>query len=204
MDGVEDSGFDQSLEPAERVRRAVRCFQAGRELEESFRVIFDVHYPAVAAFFARRIKSPEDRLDLTQETFLRVYKGLKGFRGDAPFGAWLFRIARNVLHRCLATRAPAAEQLSWQEDDTRPGSSQLIVTADPVVEIVAAENREKLKLAVQQLPPQRRTCMVLRIYHELTYVQIAKTLRLSVGTVKAHLAQARKQLEELMVEGDRI
>nr|XP_061811983.1 ECF RNA polymerase sigma-E factor-like [Nerophis lumbriciformis] len=204
MDRAEESAPSSDLEPAERVRRAVRRIRRGEDSEESFRVIFDVHHRAVAAFFARRISSPEDRLDLTQETFLRVYKGLRGFRGDAPFGAWLFTIARNVLHQRLAKQRQTDRQIAWEEDDTKPAAPQSIVKEDPVEDLVAAENRRKLKHAVQDLPPQRRACIVLRIYHELTYEQIAGVMRLSVGTVKAHLAQARKQLEMLITEGDRI
>jgi RNA polymerase sigma-70 factor (ECF subfamily) len=64
--------------------------------------------------------------------------------------------------------------------------------------VLAVEQREILRQAIDRLPEQRRKCLVLWVYHELTYEQIAVTMRLAIGTVKAHLAQAREQLERLV------
>ena len=122
----------KSREERERIARAVRQFKRGRDRERSFRLLFDHYYGVVQGFFAQRVSTPEDRLDLTQETFLRVYKGLEGYRMEADFGTWLFRIAFNT-HlkwlRSLRSRRPAsmdprgplgrslrpgtAENLSW-------------------------------------------------------------------------------------------
>lgn len=183
------------------VARAVRAFQAGIEREESFRVLFETYRSAVQGFFLRRLGSPEAARDLTQDTFLRVYKGLEGFRGDGPFGAWLFRVAWNVFRsRGDDSTASRLRSREVQLEDVEVEISALRTDGEPrPFDIVLGDERRRiLQSAVERLPPQRRKCVVLWAYHELTYAQIAVVMRLSLGTVKAHLAQARQQLGGLV------
>lgn len=196
------------------VLRAIESIRVGKQTEESFRTLFETYHRPVQSFFAKRISSPNECLDLTQETFLRVYKGLEGFRGDAPFGAWLFRIAWNVLKRSReskrASRDSGGLEVQWEqaepeldraiarESEQRQAGEQAQMAA-----ILHQEQQVLLREAIDELPAQRRKCMILWAYHELTYQQIASTLQLSLGTVKAHLAQAREQLEnKISKEGD--
>lgn len=195
---------------SEAVVRAVRAFQVGIEREESFRVLFDVYRPTVQGFFLRRLASAELAHDLTQETFLRVYKGLEGYRREGPFGAWLFRIAWNVLRdrrggsaaARLRAREVRLEDLALELPETH-GNARVGAAGDEpraLSSVLRAERRAALRSAIERLPPQRRRCVILWAYHELTYEQIAVALRLAIGTVKAHLAQARRQLGELVEE----
>jgi len=196
---------------SEAVVRAVRAFQAGIEREGSFRLLFETFRPTVHGFFLRRLASPDAAHDLTQETFIKVYKGLKGFRGDAPFGAWLFRIARNVLHDrgtgSAAARLRAREVgLETVEREVAKVQAEQPASDDswsdaPLSAVLEEEERRMLRRAIEKLPPQRRRCVILWAYHELTYEQIAVAMRLSIGTIKAHLAQAREQLTHLVREG---
>ena len=94
-----------------------------RDPEGSFRVLFDGYYDLVQGFFAQRVATAEDGLDLTQETFLRVYKGLKGYRGEADFGTWVFRIAFNThLPRTVLEQHDAASpaRLRCRPDRIQP------------------------------------------------------------------------------------
>jgi len=68
----------------------------------------------------------------------------------------------------------------------------------PLRVVLEDEERQILRRAIDALPPQRRRCLILWAYHELTYEQIAVAMRLSIGTIKAHLAQAREQLGRLV------
>jgi len=193
---------------SEAVVRAVRAFQAGIERDESFRLLFETYRGVVQAFFLRRLESAESSRDLTQETFLKVYKGLEGFRGEAPFGAWLFRIAWNVLHNRrsgsaaarLRAREVQIEDLTLEVADPEEGDGAAGAASEPraLTAVLVEEQRRRLRSAVERLPMQRRRCIVLWAYHELTYEQIAVVMRLSIGTVKAHLAQARQQLGRLI------
>jgi RNA polymerase sigma-70 factor (ECF subfamily) len=191
------------------VARAVADFQAGNRREESFRFLFESYHARVRRFFARRGAPIEQCLDLTQETFLRVYKGLEGYRGDAPFGAWLYRIAWNVYGQ-LVVRRRAGEPVRVGDLDgeleadagihDHGGASRLAVEPEGYDAVLDGERRRLLREAIGELPEQRRKCIVLWAYHGLTYEQIATVMRLAVGTVKAHLAQAREQLEKLAGE----
>lgn len=191
------------------VDAAVADFQAGRRREESFRHLFDVYHRRVHGFFVRRRVPPEEARDLTQETFLRVYRGLNGYRGEAPFGAWLFRIAWNV-HGQLVRRRRVGEPARTSDLDVaieadagvhdEGAASRLAVEPEGFGAVLDDERRRALRRAIERLPDQRRKCIVLWAYHGLTYEQIARTLRLAIGTVKAHLAQAKQQLQELTEE----
>jgi len=192
---------------SEAVGRAVQALQAGQRTEESFRILHETYYQPVQRFFAKRLGSSEESLDLTQETFLRIYQGVKGFRGDAPFGAWVYRIAWNVLHRHTSRGSPVhrpGRQVRLEDPETWPDGIGVPTPASSAEEhgafsrVLERERLEILRQAIDQLPPQRRRCIVLWAYQGLTYEQIATALRLSLGTVKAHLAQARRQLETLV------
>lgn len=184
----------------ERIALAVRGFQRGEHPEKCFRIIFDHFYQVVQKFFARRVATPEDRLDLTQETFLRVYKGLKGFRREADFGTWLFRIAFNThlkwRDRTRISEAshppPAADaERSWEGDELISVAPQ----PTPLDDTLRQERRRMLDEAIEELPGQMRRCTRMRIYQDLSYREIATALRLSIETVKVHLFQARKKLK---------
>lgn len=185
------------------VAQAVAEFQAGIDRERNFQRIFDRYYAPVRAFLSRRA-SPEDAVDLTQETFLRLYTGLKGFRGDAAFGTWVFRIAYNTWHKWSRSRSRRSES-SYEDlgDDAfrdsileERGSLTLEDAEDPVESLLSEERREALREAVDELPEKMRECMQLRLYQQRPYREIAEILRISIETVKAHLFQGRKRLRE--------
>lgn len=196
---------------AKAVARAIEDLQSDQRSEESFRVLHETYFQPLRRFFARRLNSPDESLDLTQETFLRIYRGVKGYRGEAPFGAWVYRIAWNVLHRHTSRGSPVHRpggqvQLDDPEirpegpGDPRPTGSGGGDSEDAFTKVLRRERLEILREAILRLPPQRRRCLVLWAYRRLTYEQIATVMRVSLGTVKAHLAQARKQLESLVEE----
>lgn len=203
--GDDDSSEDRTdaADLRQRIARAVDDFQRGVEPEKSFRFLFETFYEPTRGFLARRVSSTEDCLDLTQETFLRVYKGLEGYRGEAQFGTWVFRIAFNTYLKWLR-RLRTAEQggdgtggtdeqdVAWEEDE--------IVAIDPqdgpLDQVLDSERRQVLRGAIEELPHQMRRCTELRIYQDLSYREIAVVMRRSIETVKVHLFQARKKLKE--------
>ncbi len=189
-------------ERRERIERAIADFQRGIERERNFRFLFEIFYDPTRHFLARRVSSHEDCLDLTQETFLRVYRGLEGYRGEAQFGTWVFRIAFNTYLKWLR-RARAddkgpeavkgAEELeaAWDDDQMVAVSS----AGSPLDDVLQNERRMVLRRAIEELPEQMRRCTELRIYHDLSYREIAAVMRRSIETVKVHLFQARKKLK---------
>ncbi|MCK5376670.1 MAG: sigma-70 family RNA polymerase sigma factor [Acidobacteria bacterium] len=145
---------------------------------------------------ARRLTvSEEEALDATQEIFLRVWRGLAGFRGEAKISTWVFQIAWNYL-RAHRRRMGRQQQLI---SDGTDGSHELVVGArdpgaDPERRAAAAEILDRVDAAVQGLPEHFRVVLWLRDGEDLTYQEIAGALDLPIGTVRSRLARARDAL----------
>jgi RNA polymerase sigma-70 factor (ECF subfamily) len=145
-------------------------------------------------------------LDLTQETFLRAYRGIAKLRGDSDFGFWLFHIAHNIWRNELRTRSADKRQgfevplnndsPSSPDMASSPASPEL----DPLSELLHGESAERLRKALDTLPPQMRRCVLLRVHQDLKYREIAALMGVSIETVKSHLYQARQQLLQKMSE----
>ncbi len=176
---------------AESVQKIVEELQAGISVEENFRLLCDLFHRPLYHFFSKRGFPAQDCLDLTQETFLGIYRGIGTFRRDARFETWLFKIATNSFRK----------RLRWGTADKRTGE-EVPLEADPSGGTATGEGmfqRERARLlrdAIERLPEQMRKCLILRVYHELKYREIGTVLRLSPETVKAHLFQARRRLQE--------
>jgi RNA polymerase sigma-70 factor, ECF subfamily len=172
-------------------------------VEENFHQLFERSYEKVRRYFQRKRFSPEDSLELTQETFIAVYKGLKGFRHEAPFENWLFSIAKNVLRSELERKnaekrhAPIVslnQQAASKTDEFSPSVERIVdPKPDQLTHVLNKESSQKLHEALEQLPERGRRCMELRLA-DLRYEEIAKLMAIEIGTVKAHLHQAKEHL----------
>ncbi|MFY9825798.1 MAG: RNA polymerase sigma factor [Thermoanaerobaculia bacterium] len=187
----------------QEVVRAVRDFQRGTDREKSFELLFRRFRPRVERFLAPRVFSPDERLDLTQAIFLRIYKGLEGYRGDGSLEGWVLQIACNV-YRNWRDNQPggrhAVPEVPFEDPSGAPEPSPAACfsspssAASPLDQVVRRERLEALKEAIGELPPKQRLCMELRVYQERSMQEIAAALRISPETVKAHLFQARQRL----------
>lgn len=154
------------------------------------------HMPTVHRWMARAV-GEEDSDDMTQEIFLRAYRGLPRFRSQAPPRAWLAAIADNAVKNRYRSRSrfrrifaveAAPESL---EDAAAPAR-------DPERNAQAVESRESVLEALQQLPPEFRLPVVLRDLEDWSYDEIALSLRLPIGTVKSRIARGRGQLRTIL------
>jgi RNA polymerase sigma-70 factor, ECF subfamily len=187
----------------EDVVRAVLDFQRGVDREKSFEVLFRRFRPRIERFLASRVFSPDERLDLTQAVFLRIYQGLDGYRGEGSLEGWALQIACNV-YRKWRDRQPggknAVPEIPFADPSAAPEPSSSShfpspsATASPLDRIVRREGLEALREAIGELAPKQRLCMELRVYQERSVQEIAAALRISPETVKAHLFQARQRL----------
>lgn len=174
--------------------------RTGGSVERSFRRLIALYHHPVHSFFAKRGFSPDDCLDLTQETFLGIYTGLSSFRGEASFDTWLFKVAMNVFlkhRRRHGTQKRAGEEVPLGETSGPDEESVPVPAAGPTPgeEVLGRERSQLLRKAVETLPPQMRRCLMLRVYQDLKYREIAEVMSLSIDTVKAHLYQARSRLQ---------
>ena len=186
------------------IERAVADFQRGIDREQSFELLFRRYRPRIERFLASRVFSPEERLDLTQTIFLRIYQGLEGFRGEGSLDGWVLQVAFNV-YRKWRDRQPGGRHaapevaLDPAEMPEPPAASDLpsaSAPASPLDRVVHEERLQALREAIEELPRMQRRCLELRVYQERSVKEIAVALRISPETVKAHLFQARQRLWE--------
>ena len=138
-----------------------------------------------------------DAEDVAQEVFLRAYRGLEGFKGNAKLSTWLYRITFNLCADWLrrnkradrtAVTIEAAAELADHRVNLEEG-------------VVMAEERDTLRSALDRLDERYRSVVVLLYYQKLSYEQIAAVLELPVKTVETRLYRARKMLRETLVKG---
>lgn len=191
----------QGNQPDKPLAVVIERLRGGTDREESFRLLFDRFYRPLFRFFEGRGFSTEECQDLIQETFLRVHRGIEGFRGDARWEHWLFRIAANtavkaVRHRAAAKRADRS--VPWEqelEDSMASGNPREADAPAPLRRLLDKERTELLSQAIAGLPAQMRRCVRLRVFQDLDYEEIADTLQISPSTVKVQLFKARKRLQ---------
>jgi RNA polymerase sigma-70 factor, ECF subfamily len=149
------------------------------------------HRRAVYQVCYRFVQHHDDAADLTQDTFVRAWKALGRFRGQARFSTWIYRIAVNVSLNRVSLKTPASE----------PADFDLVAgdTPPPGHALAARERQAEVRRAVRSLPPRQREALILRTYHELSHQEVADIVGTTVGAVKANvfhaLANLRKRLE---------
>ena len=165
---------------------ACRAGRAG-----AFDVIVERHRRSVYQLCYRFVGNHEDASDLSQEVFLRAYRGLGGFRGGSSLGTWLYRIGVNACLNRVSVKKPVTEDLDARQlVDTRSES--------PSERVLREERGARVREAITQLPPKQRATLVLRMYQELSHEEIAVVLGSSVGAVKANFFHALGNLKKLL------
>jgi len=187
MDGSSKKSEDPKL------IEAVRHVQQGRV--KYFKYIFHKYYNSLVYFFKK--DASEHAEDLTQETFIRVYKGIHEFQWRSSFDTWIFRIAINVKMTYLETRKRRKEKALVLPLEEAP-VELLDDNSTPIEEVLQKEVLEKLHEAVDSLPPRMRQCIKLRYSDGLSYQEIATLLQITEETVHAHLEQGKRKLSELL------
>jgi RNA polymerase sigma-70 factor, ECF subfamily len=199
------TGSKAMSQQGEQIDHIFKRLRDGPGREEGFRLLFNRFYWPLFRFFEHRGFSTEECQDLIQETFLRVYRGISAFRGEARWEHWLFRIAANtavkaVRHRTAAKRAGHVVPLESTDSEDSPsaaasGNPRGAEAPAPLRQLLGKEMKELLSQAVDGLPAQMRRCVRLRVFQDLDYEEIAEILQISPSTVKVQLFKARKRLQ---------
>ncbi len=157
----------------------------------AFDLIVERHRRAVYQLCYRFVGNHEDASDLCQDVFLRAYRGLRTFKGQSALGTWLYRIGVNVCLNKVSVKTLAHTPIDDQEYvDTRAES--------PSDQVLRGERAERVRSAIDRLPRKQRAAIVLRVYHDLSHQEIARTLGSSVGAVKANVFHAIQNLKRLL------
>jgi RNA polymerase sigma-70 factor (ECF subfamily) len=157
----------------------------------------------VYAFLIRLTEDVEEARDLTQETFLRAFKSVKNFRGDADLKTWLFRIAinesRNRFRWWKRRKSNVTVSLDAENPLTETPMSETLSSksaANPETETLRREREKALRQALLELPENFREAVILRDIEGFTYEEIAVALEANVGTVKSRIARGREELRK--------
>ncbi len=145
----------------------------------------------------------EDALDLSQETFLKAFRTLPSFRGEAGFGSWLYRMTANLCIDFLRKKKrQGSEQilsLDAEEEDRRP-TELPDLRYEPQSALEKKETLEKVQAGLQKLPHEQRLILVLRDVEGFSYQEISDALKIELGTVKSRIYRARAHLARLLTE----
>jgi RNA polymerase sigma-70 factor (ECF subfamily) len=185
-----DQKLDSRTEDLKLIHRALRGDQA------AYKRLMKKYHDQIHHLIARIVRDREQVEDLTQEAFVKAFSSLKHFNEEFAFSTWLYKIATNssidyIRKRKLDTfsidKPVALEEsdFSFQLPDT---------TYQPDKTIIQDQRTRLLHEAIKQLPEKYRRVIVLRHTEEREYAEIAKILKLPIGTVKAHIFRARELL----------
>ena len=170
-----------------------RC-RAGSQA--AFRELVDRHKDLVFGLISRTVLDRSRTEDLAQEVFLKVYRGLPYFRGDARLSTWIYRIVRNV---CAEQRDRRLSEVSLDDpgSDERPRLE--IGTRDRA--FTDLELNDRMEKALAQLTPQARFLIAAHYIGGRKYDELADALGLPLGTVKTQIHRAKRRLRELLGSG---
>jgi RNA polymerase sigma-70 factor (ECF subfamily) len=176
----------------------------GGDLDSFNQLVLRWERPIYALAY-RVIGREEEARDVAQETFLRAFRAIKGFKGQAKFSSWLYRITLNLCRDWIRKERRAPVSQAPEGIDI----IELAGEATPSESIEDLVGRKQLGLAVSKamamLPEEQRTAIILKEYHGLTFQEIADLLDCPLSTVKTRLYQGltvvRKQLESAGVDG---
>jgi RNA polymerase sigma-70 factor, ECF subfamily len=175
-----------------------RC-QAG-ELE-AYEVLVGRYRQRVYSLAYGMLRNEQDATDLSQETFVKAWQAIRGFKKNASFYTWLYRITTNlcidfVRKRDRRPTVPFEEAVDPDADvDVEIAPSSL---PSPSEEVRRKELREQIDAALLELSPEHRVVIQLREFEGLDYAEIAKTVGCQIGTVMSRLHYARRHLQKLL------
>ena len=141
-----------------------------------------------------------DAADVTQDVFLRVFRGIRGFRGGSSLKTWLYRVSvRQALnHRRWCWRHHRQQISIDAEDDGRTAMDLPDEEATPFEQLATREMQSTVRRALAAVPPLFRSAVILRDLEGLSYEEIAEILEVSVGTVKSRILRGRRTLKEIL------
>lgn len=174
---------------------------------EAFDDLVELYTPQVYSVALRITGSREEAEDCVQEAFLRAFSALRGFRGEAAFSTWLYRVAVNAANDAARRRSRqplSASDLSDSGSDDAPPDLDRVgrhhaPPANQPEEAVLQQQRRRIVLrAIRSLPEKHRSVILLYDLQGLSYEQIARITKTRVGTVKSRLSRARLALKDLL------
>ena len=188
----------------------VAALKAGSE--EAFGVLIAQYSQPLYSLIARSLQDPDDAADITQEVFIKVFRSIRSFHGEASLRTWLYRIALREAsnRRRWWTRHKRQEitidtplnGLESEDGDEAPCLSGMLMDAanSPYDHAAQSEMKARVEEALRKLPDAFRTVVVLREMEGFCYEEIAEILDVPAGTVKSRLTRGRAALKQILIE----
>ncbi|MFZ2726517.1 MAG: RNA polymerase sigma factor RpoE [Methylococcaceae bacterium] len=144
----------------------------------------------------RYIKDASEAQDVAQEAFIKAYRAIGSFRGEASFYTWLYRIAINTAKNYLVSRSRRGVDLQVEMQDAEhfENTAQLYCLDTPEQLLLNQEIIETIKSAIENLPDEMRLAIMLREFEGMSYEEIAHTMNCPVGTVRSRIFRAREAI----------
>ena len=180
----------------EEDQQLVRRVQAGDKA--AFNLLVRKYQHRVLKLVSRFVNDAAEAEDVAQEAFIKAYRALASFRGDSAFYTWLYRIAINTAKNALVSnrRRPVDFDLDLQDPDQYDRHARLKDSDTPEGVLLTEEIREVVERAMEQLPEDLRTAIVLRELEGLSYEEIAEAMDCPVGTVRSRIFRAREAIDK--------
>ena len=173
--------------------------------EEGYRALSSLYGNEIFLKAKSITKNHEDAEELTQDTMMRIRKGIFSFRGDSSLKTWIFRIINNLsINRLKKTKRQGADVTMSMDAAIADGEEMTMSFADvlpssdmsPAEMMERSDNEEIISKAMKSLPKDYAQIMEMRVGRELSYEEVAQQLNLSIGTVKSRIARARECLRD--------
>lgn len=185
---MSDREIDQLL--VERVQRGDK---------QAFGLLVSKYQRKLGRLLSRLIRDPAEVEDVAQETFIKAYRALPSFRGDSAFYTWLYRIGINTAKNHLVSqgrRAPTSTDFDSEEAETFEEGDQLRDINTPERLLMTKQIGDTVNVAMEALPEELRTAIVLREIEGLSYEEIAAIMECPIGTVRSRIFRAREAISE--------
>jgi RNA polymerase sigma-70 factor (ECF subfamily) len=176
-------------------QQLVQRVQAGDKA--AFNLLVLKYQHRVLKLVSRFVSDATEAEDVAQEAFIKAYRALASFRGDSAFYTWLYRIAINTAKNALVSsrRRPVDFDLDLQDPEQYDRHARLKESDTPEGVLLTEEIRDVVEKAMEQLPEDLRTAIVLRELEGLSYEEIAEAMDCPVGTVRSRIFRAREAID---------
>ena len=172
--------------------------------EEAFAWLIATYHQPIYSLIARTIPASSDAADITQEVFVKVYRGISGFHGEASLRTWIYRIA---LHEASNQRRwwsrHCRQEVTIETETGESSEGQALYIKDTLVDehetpfemAAQSEMRQRVEVGLREIPEPFRAVVVLRDLEGFAYEEIAEILKVNLGTVKSRLMRGRAHLK---------
>jgi RNA polymerase sigma-70 factor (ECF subfamily) len=191
-----NSEIDSDKRLVERVKRGDK---------RAFDVLVLKYQHRIANLIGRYVRDQDEVLDVTQEVFVKAYRAMANFRGDAQFYTWLYRIAINTAKNFLVAKSRRPPDTDIDVDDGEFSDHPVVISdeGNPEDLLSGEDLKEVLQKALEDLPEELRTALMLREFDGLSYGEIAQVMECPVGTVRSRIFRGRELIEKRIAEMNR-